>query len=240
MQRCLFWLSLISILPSAITAEAGEPPKIDRSIVKEPAYESKPVYFLLIFGAEGKTRVWCVRDGDVLYADKNGNGDLTEPEEKISIRPTGIDWGDGSAFSYPPAFLIGDVTEADGKIKHSRVWLGVYKTGYSVNVMVKGKYRMYSSLDFDEKCAKPATAPFRHVNGPLRMYLLSKELVRKDDGSVEIAAAVATDYASGEWAFVDNESGVPRDKHPLAEVAFPGKTPDARPVTVRIPLTQRC
>jgi hypothetical protein len=65
-------------------AHAG-PPKIDRSLVKEPAYRTKaPRYGLLVFGPQGKDRVWLVHDGDTLYVDRNGNGDLTDPGEKVA------------------------------------------------------------------------------------------------------------------------------------------------------------
>ncbi len=55
-----------------------------RKIEKEPAYQSKtPRYGRLVFGKEGKDQVWIVHDGDLLYVDRNGNGDLTEPGERI-------------------------------------------------------------------------------------------------------------------------------------------------------------
>ncbi len=59
------------------TTLAG-PPNIDRSIRKEPGYQTKsPKYGLLLFGMEGNDRVWLVLDGDTLYVDRNGDGDLT-------------------------------------------------------------------------------------------------------------------------------------------------------------------
>ena len=65
-------------------APAGAP-QIDRTLRKEPAYRTKaPKYGLLVFGPEGKDRVWLVHDGDTLYVDRNGNGDLTEPGEKVA------------------------------------------------------------------------------------------------------------------------------------------------------------
>src|SRR4051812_13656342 len=61
--------------------------KIDRSLRKEPTYQSKrPQYCLLVFGPEAKTRVWVVLDGDVLYLDRNGNSDLTDPGERIAAQ----------------------------------------------------------------------------------------------------------------------------------------------------------
>jgi hypothetical protein len=64
-------------------------------------------------------------------------------------------------------------------------------------------------------------------------------LVRGDKPS-ELRALVATRYPGVEWAAVDHNRGVPPDVHPLAEITFPGKTPEARPILVKLPLTQRC
>lgn len=66
--------------PSFGTDQSATP----RKITKEPVYQNKsPRYGLLAFGKEGKDQVWIVHDGDVLYVDRNGNGDLTEPGERI-------------------------------------------------------------------------------------------------------------------------------------------------------------
>src|SRR5262249_35481831 len=43
-----------------------------------------PRYALLVFGPEARDRVWLVHDGDTLYVDRNGNGDLTEFGEKVA------------------------------------------------------------------------------------------------------------------------------------------------------------
>ena len=66
--------------------------KLDRAIAKEPAYVAEPRYALFIFDPAGKFRVWCVLDKskkdlgayDVVYFDRNGNGDLTEAGEKFT------------------------------------------------------------------------------------------------------------------------------------------------------------
>jgi hypothetical protein len=95
-----FALVLAAILASFGSALA-EQPKIDRRIGKEPVYQTKtPLYGLLIFGPQGKDRVWLVLDGDTLYVDRNGNSDLTEPGEKIATakRPGGDPEEDGYSF----------------------------------------------------------------------------------------------------------------------------------------------
>jgi hypothetical protein len=81
------WTCLSAVIGLALSGRAGaaDSPGIDRSIRKEPAYESKaPLYCLVVFGAEAKVRVWLVLDGDTLYVDRNGNGDLTEPGERCA------------------------------------------------------------------------------------------------------------------------------------------------------------
>src|SRR5947208_1440560 len=87
------------------TTQTVDLTKIERTIAKEPVYQSKsPKYCLLVFGPEAKTRVWLVLDadafGDILFVGRNGNGDLTETD---------------TAPKQGPTFLAGDITEADGK-----------------------------------------------------------------------------------------------------------------------------
>ena len=74
------------LLTAAGAAPAADLSKIDRSISKEPAYAGKPRYCLLAFGHEARHRVWLVQDGATLYVDRDGNGDLTQPGEKVAAR----------------------------------------------------------------------------------------------------------------------------------------------------------
>ena len=64
-------------------AEFPDLTKIDRTIVKEPRYATQPYYALLAIGPQAQKRVWLVVDGETLYVDKNGDGDLTEANERI-------------------------------------------------------------------------------------------------------------------------------------------------------------
>ena len=52
---------------AAASTQAVDLSKIERTIRKEPAYQSKkPKYCLLVFGPEAKSRAWVVLDGDAL------------------------------------------------------------------------------------------------------------------------------------------------------------------------------
>jgi hypothetical protein len=71
-----------------ITAPSVQPVQLDIAWdltppVKEPAYRHEPRYALLVFGPDCEQRVWMVLDGTTLYVDRNGNGDLTEPNERV-------------------------------------------------------------------------------------------------------------------------------------------------------------
>jgi len=80
------WL-FAAFLAAAPTVGAADLAKVPRTIGKEPAYQTKsPRYLLLAFGPDAAERVWLVQDGDTLYVDRNGNGDLTDPGEKIETK----------------------------------------------------------------------------------------------------------------------------------------------------------
>lgn len=60
--------------------------KIERKIRHEPKYQGQPHYALFLFGPHAEHKVWFVVDGDsVAYIDRNGNGDLTDPEDKVEL-----------------------------------------------------------------------------------------------------------------------------------------------------------
>jgi WD40 repeat protein len=77
-----------AVLLLAPPAQAQDLAKIERKIAKEPAYQTKtPKYCLLVFGLDAKTRVWLVQDGDTLYVDRNGSGDLTGDDKQSGPEP---------------------------------------------------------------------------------------------------------------------------------------------------------
>src|SRR5215470_2192313 len=94
MRKPLFIFALLLTNIAAATATAADLTKIDRTIAKEPVYQNKPKYCLLVFGPEAKTCVWLVLDGNVLYVDRNGNGDLLEKGKRHTAikHPDVMDW----------------------------------------------------------------------------------------------------------------------------------------------------
>src|SRR5215831_13810140 len=114
--------SAVAVLAVHLPGYAADLSKIARTIGKEPAYQSKPKYCLVVYGPEAKTRVWLVLDGDVLYADRNGDGDLTGKDERIlktSAYDVTIAERDGrDSFS----LRLEDKLRRDGEETSYRIW----------------------------------------------------------------------------------------------------------------------
>ncbi len=101
---------LLAALGAGDPVTATDLAAISRTIAKEPAYQTKaPRYGLLVFGPQAKYRVWLVHDGDVLYVDRNGNGNLTEPGERVAAT---ID-KNRSAADTGSKFEVGDLRIGD-------------------------------------------------------------------------------------------------------------------------------
>jgi len=76
----------------AATDDGGAPPPIEKKIAKEPKYVAAPRYALFVLDEAGRFKAWAVFDKssadapyyDVLYFDRNGDGDLTAPDERFA------------------------------------------------------------------------------------------------------------------------------------------------------------
>jgi hypothetical protein len=147
--------------------------KIDRTIRKEPAYRGQPRYALLVLGPKAEQRMWLVIDGETLYIDRNGNGDLTEKGEQVM--------GQHPASPDILEFRAGPFVEADGKTKHSDLIVYQYfaqQYGHLVNTVavmdVHGVRGQTTNAEDDCAFAEAARdAPIIHINGPLTLMLHS-------------------------------------------------------------------
>src|SRR4051812_11785143 len=96
---------------------ADDLPTTRPPIVKlSPLRTQNPEYCLLTFGRDASTRVWLVQDGDVLYVDRNSNGDLTEADERIAANPEFSDPKEGIY-----QFKVGSIVEGTRTHKHLTV-----------------------------------------------------------------------------------------------------------------------
>jgi hypothetical protein len=258
-------LVVVGIAGPATAADLGT---IDRRIVKEPAYRSKaPRYCLLVFGPEAKTRVWLVQDGDTLYVDRNGNGDLTEEGEKVlADKQEGAEEG---VYAFP----VGELR--DGPRLHKGVVVGVLKVdqaapndpfvkallarnprarGYVVRAEVDmpgwkgtgvgGRVLQEASLtdangalQFAEK---PQEAPVLHFGGPWQVGLLGGQQLKIGRQTDVILGVGTAGVGPGATTWISYDGVIPADAHPTLEITFPARQPGDPPLRERYELKQRC
>jgi hypothetical protein len=161
---------LAFLTAGAAPAPAVDLAKVDRGIAQEPAYRFQPRYCLLVFGPRAEFRVWLVRDGDTLYIDRNGNGDLTAPGARLAgeKRPDGIKW------------RVGDVRERDAKTAHKDLLVWFRRGSYTVHLRTADGFRQEAGNEMGRLhfAARPQDAPIVHLAGPLT-FLLAKNRERR-------------------------------------------------------------
>jgi hypothetical protein len=235
--------------------------RIDRTIKREPAYEAKPKYCLLVFGPEARTRVWLVLAGDVIYVDRTGTGDLTAPGSRITASDVHEVTTPGVAFQQWRVFLIGRIAEHSRSHAHTELRLGQFvpKKDLSkvskenqgvkamlvkdpetlfVNVAVRldGVTRQSAGPVFSDK---PGTAPIVHFNGPLTFGLWSAPNLECGGPPGELRVTLGSKGLGDCFAHRDY-TGVPDDAHPVAEIEFPNRKCGAPPLRSRVVLSERC
>jgi hypothetical protein len=234
--------SLFVLLLAATPGWAVDYGKVPRTIVRQPAYRSKsPEYGLLLFGPRAKVRVWVVCDGETVYLDRNGDGDLT---------------GKGERFAKASDCKNIEIADPDGKTRYVITAVGVHKFGKEprhlmVNVDVKGPvaYQQYCDLELR---SSPKKAALAHFHGPLTAgprtinWKLPPQIhLTPGDKPKELFALIGTlDARHGCWVVVRTHAG---DKclfgkgiRPAVEVEFAPKAPGGKRVKKRYELDKFC
>ncbi len=258
-MRKFCFLAMVICVALAGQTRGVDLAKTDRSLRKEPTYKSKqPRYCLLVFGPEAKTRVWVVLDGDVLYLDRNGNGDLTDPSERITaeevfrnhperpdvevMRRFERNWrhaGDEPILTCGPEvqwfYVVQLVPRADW---HDQDWVKSQQDK-ALQFSVTTKTGHGQSAEFCY-ATSPQEAPVLHFDGP-RLLALSGTLDQprfRAGESCEVAVELHTQGWDGKVRTDFRE--VPQDVHPVAEIEFPPGRPGEDPIRVRVELKERC
>jgi hypothetical protein len=179
MPRLLFVIAttLCCAMPFADKADASTNvvSHFDRTIIKEPTYQSTPKYSLITLGNSGDVKVWMVEDGKRLFIDKNANGDLTDdgpPIEPSDVRDLGANRSD---FKY----VLDAITPTNGSRQTSfvlRRWnYGEKEDSYGLSLSVDGQMPMYAGWFGTFWSTNRETAPVMHFGGPFTPKLLRRE-----------------------------------------------------------------
>jgi hypothetical protein len=245
------WLAGLSVFVAATApTAAADLGKIDRTIRKEPAYNAKPKYALLVFGPSARTRVWVVQDGPTVYVDRNADGDLTGTDERFTINSSNPKQKDVGSLEKCKI----EVPDPDGRTRYVITGIGIHPEGQDsderhlmANVDVEGpvSYHQYCDAKLG---ASPDKAAVAHFHGPLTAgprtinWKLTPQLSQLPTGDKpgEIYAIVGTmDPEHGCWVVVRSED-LPKDLHPAVQVEFTPQNAGGPALQKRYFLEQRC
>ena len=256
-------LPLSALLMWAAPVLAADLAKIDRTIAGEPAYQSRPKYCLVAFGVDAGTRVWLVLDGEVLYVDRNGNGDLTEEDERFTGETTAGDARPSYPFAEIRMFPAIEQIAADGDTRYTR--FGVVHTTIkkdftptnAANRELKARYEDDPTLTrmgvevragdvrvqiVSEWADRPGNAPVCRIGGPLTMAPLQYQELQRGEEPDDVQFCLGyrglgrrPDEA---FAIIDYDE-VPEDLKPTAEFTFAHKDAGQPPIAVKVTL-DRC
>jgi len=227
-------LVVLGLLAGSGLAAAADLSKIDRTIGKEPKYREKPGYCLLVFGPEAATRIWLIKDGALLYLDRNGNGDLTEAGKRLA------DNADDGAVT---------ISDSTGRKRYKIHQCNLTKLGGEkeqkeychIAIDIDGTLRQYSFAGFANR---PQDAPVVHFDGPLSIEVSGQDpILERGDKPTDLGVCLLTrghGERLGSTVLVDYALGIPADVHPVVEVEFSSKEPSGKPVTAKYTLKERC
>jgi hypothetical protein len=240
--------------------------KIERTIAREPAYQTKPKYCLLVFGLEAKQRVWLVQDGATLYVDRNGTGDLTEPGNKIAAEKPADPNGE-LTFKAPEIRIAGlvhknlilwipkldSLADRDTRVKalvakspEARGYLIVLEVempgrkGTGLGGRVKQAGFLFDAQGVLQFSNHAKDAPILHFDGPLQVTLFGEHQL-KVGREIDLVLGVGSrGLGPGTHTWIEYENVIPDKAYPTVEITYPARKPGEPPIRAKQELKERC
>jgi hypothetical protein len=212
--------------------------------LKEPAYRSgAPKHALFVFGLKARFRVWVVLDGETLYLDRNGDGDLTGREKGFSIanlhcRDVELCHPDGET-----RYIVECIAAC--RIE-GQAWQPIL-AGMDVRGKFPHRLRAHSTPS-----DQPENAPILHFRGPLTVGMQgdhwsapSDAVLHTGSRPAELTCSVGSrgpdhDGLVMVGSAAGGEDYLPRGMDPVMDIEFPPKMPGGRAVRQRYILDYRC
>jgi hypothetical protein len=242
--------------------------RVERSIVKEPRYQSKqPGYLLMVFGKEAAMCVWLVVDDDIAYLDRNANKDLTEPGEGLRVSEIRETTSSDAIFKEERVFRLGDVVPKSGDRSYEALTLRQFRRptekfpvntpehieakqfhskypnlAGTVMVLVDGEFRQNASPPLGRT---PSEAPLVHIDGPLEIHineLLGTPVLRRSGEETEVHLRVSLGTSGlGKYSFAYYDYSIaPEDIYPTVVARFKNKDEGKPEVVSEFLLKERC
>jgi hypothetical protein len=238
----------VMLATAPVSALAVELESIDRTIVREPKYEALPAYCLLVFGAEGSTRVWLVEDGKRLYVDRNANGDLTDDGEPVAateereFETTDINTSKTTTL-HDWDYAAGGIKLPNGEdhtdLEVIRWQYGKQPVQHGVLLKINGKVPVYSGWGhvFAESAAK---APIMHFGGDYNVTPLRNKSLNPAKPPSRFSIGFVSPGLGDSSSTRISIDALPKEVIPQCEIDWPSKDKPGETFTTTIPLTERC
>ena len=208
---------------------------------KEPTYQSEPFYCQLAFGANREHLVMTAADLEarVLYADLNGNGDLTEATESFVIEQTGQYQETIYLSTVIPELSAGESVHTNLKIKYGQTGDRV-RGVFSVQLWGWSDSTTDADLVPLEMSNKSESIPLLHFDGPLTMgnYRKIVEMPRGEES--KFYSLIGTSGESGGTLTAIANTEISEEANPKVEFEFPHEDPSKPPIKVSAYLRTRC
>jgi RNA polymerase sigma factor (sigma-70 family) len=235
--------------------------------IKEPKYQNEPRYALVVFGPKRDHRVWMVLDGTTLYVDRNGNGDLTEPDERLEPNNpkdgSNHFGGSGSHTHFDVfEFTVRAGIGGTGKFKLHH-WIRaenfVPKTDFDRQLHAKWLELRYENSTLWRQdgqgqgqtpvvfMPKPADAQVCALDGPLTFVLKlgENQVLKRGEAGCDLAfhiAVMGRPHRGAEQQFYNPlaTTEVPEGAHLVADIEYSSKAANTPPLHRKYLLKQRC
>jgi hypothetical protein len=194
-----------------------------------------------------------VLDGETVYVDLNGDGDLTGVGERFAREAEwkNVEIADPDGKTRYVITSLRPDTHYTPKARRERAAKGI-PPELLVKVSIKGpvEYRQY--CDVQEMRDDPRKALIAHFHGPLTIgprtinwKVPEGDVLKMGDNPSEVYAVVGTmSPKHGCWVVVCSHDGdraaFPKGVHPVLEIEFPPADPKGKPVRHRYELEKFC
>ncbi len=249
---------------------AADLDRIERTIAKEPHYESKqPGYVLLAFGPDAQSLVWLVVDDECVYIDRNGNRDLTDPDERLRAAEVRQLKNPDAEFEEYRIYRLGDIAASSATRRYQQLTFRQFRrptekfvantpedrqekatlTAYpnlAGNIAVQvNDYRQNAGPPFGRKASE---APIIHFDGPLTIHVdvddafVSNPILLRDGQESELSFEISIGtpgLGTHAFAYCDYNI-VPVDVHPVVKAEFVNMDRENLPIVKTFVLTERC
>jgi RNA polymerase sigma factor (sigma-70 family) len=261
-----------NLIPLVPKAEKSVPPPSRNGAwdltppLKEPKYQHEPKYALLVFGPKREQRIWMVLDGTTLYIDRNGNGDLTEPDKRIEPN----DPKDNPKIVNPGLYKGFDIFEfavqagATGSSKFRlELWVRdekfVPQTDFDTKIRAQWDQLHHENATLWRKdgsgqgqtplifMPKPADAQVCALDGPLTFVvkLPQYQVLQRGEAGGLVSfhiVVMGRPHRGAEQEFYNRlaTKEVPEGAHLEVEIEYPAKAANAPPLRRKYLLKERC